>query len=191
MKNPDQKNVMPKEPYIVKLMAYDVNHLYLRFREFQENEILIKKDYPWTSRFVCGYPVPEFQRPLVWSRAQNRKFILSVWTRTPIGSYMLNNNIDNGKFGAHGELPLYCDAVLDGQQRLNALEQYWLNKFSLKGLDGKPYFWKDLSDTEQRRFRNTIFPQEKVALLDLEALKELYNLRNFSGITHKKSERAI
>lgn len=38
-----------------------------------------KKAYDWSERKVCGFPVPNFQRPLKWSVAQQISFIESVW----------------------------------------------------------------------------------------------------------------
>jgi hypothetical protein len=71
--------------------------------------------------------VPEFQRPLRWTRRQNLELLDSIWRGYPIGSLLLwKRKADAGRIRvgtADLEVSEIADAlwVVDGQQRLTAL----------------------------------------------------------------------
>ncbi len=182
------KDVMPIATIKTKTMASSIDYVLHTYRKFKEENS--SSLYPWANRFICGFPIPDFQRQIVWTLPQMEAFIMSVWIKNPIGTYMINDNVEIGDH-VDGAFPLYCDALLDGQQRLTALQYYFDNKISIKGTDGKRYVWSDLSIVTQRRFRNTSFGREFVSVKDLYVLKELYNLRNFTGVAHQEHERAV
>lgn len=135
-------------------------------------------------RYVCGYPVPSFQRDHVWSRDQEISFIGSVWLGIPIGTY----NIHESKWDSvdgNTKAVKYSGWVIDGQQRLTALENYWNNQFPVFDL-----FWKDLTPPETRRFLMTKFGFFESSLWDEVLIRALYNRMAFGGTPHKPEDRA-
>ncbi len=127
---------------------------------------------------VMGYVIPEWQRPLVWSQAQSIKFIESIWLGLPLGTYTIN--IDTGS----NDEPTR-NIIIDGQQRMNAIEEYLEGKFPVFGK-----FHADLNDVELRVFAMTGFCSLETASSDMEYLKSYYNLMNFGGTNHTEEQRA-
>lgn len=121
-------------------------------------------------RKVMGFRLPEWQRPLVWTEAQMIRLIESIWRGIPIGSYSYVENDD-----------LTTDGLLiDGQQRMYALERYFDNRFTVLG-----YFWNQLTRVDQRAFLvSRHFPCYIVRSSDEIFLREYYNLMNFGGTAH-------
>lgn len=66
---------------------------------------------------------PEYQRRLVWDRARKSLFIESLLMNVPVPPVFLYET----------ELNRY--EVMDGQQRLNAIVEFYENRFSLHGLE--------------------------------------------------------
>lgn len=48
-------------------------------------------EYPWASRFVGGFPIPDWQRELCWDQEQEIKLIESIWLGLDIGCYTVND----------------------------------------------------------------------------------------------------
>lgn len=76
---------------------------------------------------------PDYQRPLVWSLEQKQNFVLFILKggKAPICMNLnhyrhYNNNNPEETFETIGELE-----VIDGQQRLNALMEFYEGKFSI------------------------------------------------------------
>ena len=72
---------------------------------------------------------PEYQRRLVWDNVKRSRFIESLLLNVPIPPVFLYE----------GELNRY--EVMDGQQRLNSIADFYENAFALKGLEK----WKELN----------------------------------------------
>lgn len=138
-------------------------------------------------RYVLGYPVPPFQRELVWTEQQEVAFIESVWLGLPIGTYNLHqmswSNESKQTRGISAEK--FSGWLIDGQQRLNTIERYWNDEFTVFGL-----LWSELERPDVIRFKNTKFPYFESSLWDEEEIRKLYNLMAFGGTNHKESERA-
>jgi hypothetical protein len=85
---------------------------------------------------------PEYQRRLVWDVAKRSLFIESLLLNVPVPPVFLYE----------WELSRY--EVMDGQQRLNAVVDFYENGFALKGLEKwtelAGYRYRDLPDTLQR-----------------------------------------
>ena len=135
-----------------------------------------KKAYDWSERKVCGFPVPNFQRPLKWSVAQQISFIESVWKGYDIGSYMIVKN----EYGKQ-----FSGAVIDGQQRLKAIEDYLNDRFEVFG-----YKYSDLDVLDHRDFENIPFPCRVLHVWDEQELRDTYNRLNFGGVAHNDDEKA-
>ncbi|MBN6740538.1 DUF262 domain-containing protein [Acidithiobacillus sp. MC6.1] len=180
---------MPKMPeYNLKThsLSYSISLLIRSLREYIEDPKKAQTNYPWAARFVCGYPVPDFQRPICWTDEQQIRFITSVWMYAPLGSHMVNGwKMSDGK-----TFDRFSEALLDGQQRLFAIERYILDQIAVPDENGTPCLWGDLDRSEQRRFGNRIFTREEVSIFDEGQLRKLYDLRNFSGVAHTADQRA-
>lgn len=172
--------------YDFRSAPYCIGEIYSNYRLFAENEQKVRREYPWADRFVCGYPVPDFQRELKWSVAQKTKLIQSIWFNIDIGSYM----VTEGEI-VNGIMALYSDMVIDGQQRLSAIEDYFADRLAIPDTQGTLRLFSEISPVDQRFFRNKIFSKVTVASHDLDYLKRLYNLMAFGGTAHDESERAI
>lgn len=125
---------------------------------------------------VMGYIVPLWQRPLVWTSEQNIKLIESMWLGLPIGTYTFNR-----KWGSK-----FDNLLIDGQQRMNAIQCYLSDEFSVFG-----YKWSETTKVDKRFFRSGVrFASYITETNDEEYLKGYYNMMNFGGTAHKESERA-
>jgi hypothetical protein len=133
-------------------------------------------------RRVLGYPVPTWQRPLVWTDAQCERFIQSVYAGVYLGLFVYNDALSTAK---------HLDGLLiDGQQRLHALERYLNGELAVAGPDGKKYLFTELTDDEKAHFYRIPFGFQVVNVDNEDKLKELYDLLNFGGTQHKPTERA-
>jgi hypothetical protein len=73
------------------------------------------------------FDLPNSQREKEWVPEQNEKFILSVLQNKPIGTIILNKK-GNKKY------------ILDGQHRVNAIEQFYKDTFGIKIGDNYIYY---------------------------------------------------
>ncbi|QXM18781.1 hypothetical protein [Vibrio phage ST2-1pr] len=141
-----------------------------------------ESDYPWAKRFIGGWPLPSWQRGLVWSVEEKVAFIESVFIGYDLGSVMINDlNWDEDR---KMTTPM-SEIIVDGQQRISALIGYVNNDFSINGL-----YWKDLTRIEQRDFRERQIGLKSISCFDEEKLKIVYNHLNFGGVRHKDNEKA-
>ena len=150
----------------------------LETQQVNNNKILDQQG--WTGRRVLGFKLPEWQRPERWTDEQSASFIESVFLGANIGSFMYNSHL-------HHEL---SEIVLDGQQRLRALERYWNGEFSVTGEDGAEHSWTDLSDLGKAHMRRMTFPYVMTQYSTEGLMREAYNRHNFSGTAHLITEMA-
>lgn len=156
---------------------------YLQLARKEHAELIAKSDDLVTvtaERYACGLPVPSFQRHLVWTQEQQIKFIESAWRGIPLGSFMIHR-MDWERGGK--ALP-FSGWVIDGQQRLTAIDAYWNNEFPVYGS-----LWSDVPRRDQRAFLNTKFPHYEVVVKDEDEIKELYLLMAFGGVAHTEADR--
>lgn len=135
-----------------------------------------------TAEWLCGHRMPPFQRPAVWMLDQKVRFIESAWLGLHLGTYVVNRN-DSWPGGKH---PHYTDLwLIDGQQRLRAIDEYLDDGFSVFG-----HLWGDLGRVSQRRFEAVPFAQSIIHEADEAKLRELYDRLNFGGTPHTEEQRA-
>lgn len=127
-------------------------------------------------RVVMGYQLPSWQRPLVWTMEQNVSFMESLWRGVPCGTWTFN------RFYGKPELD---DLLIDGQQRLNAIEEYLSDGFPVFG-----YRWSEITRVDRRVFDTIVFPSYITETDDESYLRQYYNMMNFGGTAHKEGERA-
>jgi hypothetical protein len=137
----------------------------------------------YTGRRLFGYKLPEWQRKPVWTDEQCVLFIESIWMGVGLGAFMVNLS----NTGLYDDTHLI---LLDGQQRLRAIERYWNGEFAVPGEDGNSYLWTDFTEREQAHFNRMPFPWLCTAYTTDAELREAYNRHNFGGTAHKEDERA-
>ena len=133
---------------------------------------------PLGRRMVMGYALPTWQRGLVWTDQQQVKLLESAWRGLNIGTYTINQSpIYEGQFD---------NLLIDGQQRLNAIQCYFEDAFPVFG-----YRWSEVTEVDRRGFLMGRHFSSYITRTDDETyLREYYNMMNFGGVAHKESERA-
>lgn len=163
--------------------------LFPDFERFMHDETAMRAEYPWADRFVMGLPLPPWQRPLRWSDEQSARFITSIWKGLPIGSYQLvNMDFDPESQVVHRR---FSNCVMDGQQRLHAIERYMRSELAVPDAQGVPTRWDELDPREQRRFGNRVFERTLCPMKPEAELRQVYDDLNFGGTPHLESERAL
>ena len=133
---------------------------------------------PCGYRKVMGYFLPPWQRGLVWTQGQQIKLIESLWLGLNIGTYTFNRTRQMGH--------RLDNLLIDGQQRLHAMECYLRGDFKVFG-----YHWAELPKSDQRGFEmGRHFHCYITETEDEQYLKDYYNMTNFGGTAHKEAERA-
>jgi hypothetical protein len=136
-----------------------------------------KERDPFGRRTVMGYPLPSWQRPLVWTLGQKIRLIESLWLGLNIGTYTYVQNND----------PATDGLLIDGQQRMWAIQCYFEDEFSVFG-----HFWSEVTDVDCRVMQmNTHFSCYIVKSSDEEYLRSYYDMMNFGGTAHTESQRAV
>lgn len=136
----------------------------------------------YSGRQVLGYKLPIWQRDPAWTTEQNQRFITSLYQGINPGTFMYNDNLFKS--------PEVDQILLDGQQRLSAIEQYWLDVFPVAGEDGEFHYWSELTETEQRHFLRMQFACCISNYETDEECRVAYNLHNFGGTPHREDQRA-
>ena len=182
---------MPLDILDAKVSTLSISEVIGRLERFTAGGSDGPEMYPWADRFVMGFPLPSWQRPLVWTREQKVRFIASIWSGVDIGSYMVN---DQYKFIGIGtdkvHYQKFSEVLLDGQQRLNAIQGYLLNEFSVEDATGVARYWSDLPRRERRRFGGFHFARANIKSWDEGMLRLAYDLRSFGGTAHTEDQRA-
>jgi hypothetical protein len=184
---------MPSDVIGANVQSSTIGELILRLEDISDLTKNEMAKYPWAKRFVMGYPLPEWQRPVVWTKDQNVKFITSIWSGVDLGSYLVNDvwefidaNPKNGDF----RFREFSDVLLDGQQRLTAIQSYLMGQFSVPDATGVERYWSDLPKLERRRFSAIKFTKAYIRTWDEDKLRLAYDLRSFGGTAHTEEQRA-
>ena len=162
------KRLMPDAFNLGKSITSTIGHamMYLKSDEFSH----------LPGRKVMGFRLPEWQRGLVWTEEQDIRLIESIWKGIPIGTYSYVQNDDVKTDGL----------LIDGQQRLYAIECYLKDEFPVLG-----YYWSELTPVDRRVFSvSRSFPCYIVESSDEEFLRGYYDLMNFGGTAHDPGQRA-
>lgn len=181
---------MPADVLDAKVSNFCITEVLGRFERFTQEGSEESSYYPWAARFVMGFPIPEWQRPLVWTLDQKERFIQSIWAGVDIGSYMVNDLYEYVGKGENKAFRLFSEILLDGQQRLSAIEDYVTNRISVRDAAGVPRFWAELPRVERRRFSLFHFARSNIKSWDENQLRLAYDLRAFGGTQHTEEQRA-
>ncbi len=131
------------------------------------------------TRYAVGFPLPSWQRPLVWTRRQSARFIESAWLGLHLGTLVVNGVRHEG-----GRVNPLSGLLVDGQQRLAAIAAYLDDRLEVFG-----YRWSELGRHEQARFERTVFMRSEVSMWQESELRDLYDRLNFGGTPHDPRER--
>jgi uncharacterized protein with ParB-like and HNH nuclease domain len=84
---------------------------------------------------------PSYQRELEWSLEQKVLLIDSILKDLDIGKFVFVNHeyVEDG----------YMESILDGKQRLNAIKEFYEDRFTYRGLK-----YSELSQQDRNRFIN-------------------------------------
>lgn len=180
---------MPRPAQSPRISPSPIAVLEMGLRRFRKEEESVRLEYPWAHRFVMGLPLAPWQRELKWDDEQSRRFITSAWTGIHLGSYILTEGeIEPGNEVRYSHLG---NCVIDGQQRLYAMELYLSDKLAVPDASGKLTLWSELDIAEQRWFGHRVFERGTIPLTSEESLREFYDLMNFGGVAHEDHERAL
>lgn len=190
--NDDSGVRMPTDVLNARVSNLCLSEVLGRFERFTSDEREGVVMYPWAERFVMGFPLPSWQRPLVWTDEQKISFIQSIWSGVDIGSYMVNDQYEFIGLGqAESHYREFSEILLDGQQRLAAIEGYVLNEFTVPDSVGAPTYWMDLPRVERRRFCSFHFARANIQSWDETQLRRAYDLRALGGTPHTEDQRAL
>lgn len=181
---------MPKRTSRARIYPRTIVELHKNFMDHISAPEINRALYPWAQRFVLGYPLPDWQRDFKWTPTQCEKLITSIWNGVGIGAYTLTDAELRDDLSTAEYLPL-SNCVMDGQQRLMALEMYFSNQLAVPDEDGRPCLWSEVDQKDSRRFMNTVFDRAVIPLEGEAELRRHYDLMNFSGEPHLESERAV
>jgi hypothetical protein len=133
------------------------------------------------AEWLLGRRLPPFQRPAVWSVPQSIRFIESAWLGVHLGTYVVNRCDE-----FVGDYVHRTDGwIIDGQQRLRAVQGYITDAFPVFGL-----LYGDLNQVETRRFASIPFAASVITEKDEGKLRVLYDILNFGGTAHTEDQRA-
>lgn len=174
----------PKKILDGSARAWSLDHLY---HNKQDN--VRSAHYYGAQTWLLGYILPPFQRPVVWSEDRMIRFIESAVLGFNLGTWCYNNagdapmRIINGREYFH-RTDLW---LIDGQQRLTALDRFFDDFFPVFGL-----FWSEVDTVRKRNFlSSTGFPAYETRIYDETALRDLYDRLNFGGVAHTADQRAM
>lgn len=155
--------------------------LFSALRSMAEIQNQLLDSQGWQGRRVLGFKLPAWQRQNAWTDDQCVRFVESAWLGVGLGTFLVNLKSSD----ASADLIL-----LDGQQRLRALERYWSNEFPVCGDDGKAYYWGELTEQEQSQMLRIPMAWQECRYSTEAELRDAYNRHNFGGAEHRPTERA-
>jgi hypothetical protein len=94
---------------------------------------------------------PWYQRRSVWSDSQKAYLINTLFEQKPIPTLYIRHSIDLQRGKSIKE-------VVDGQQRSRAIIEYFEGNFQSRHVDGKKYFFSQLTSAQKERFLLTQLP---------------------------------
>ena len=112
--------------------------------------------------------IPDYQRGLVWDQEQKELLIESIMINMPIGNIFLNDR---------GDLTY---EIVDGQQRLTTIWDFYNNKFTWNGL-----LFKDLPMEFQTKLElSSVIATYVTQYKHRRNIIELYYRINWAGVEH-------
>ncbi|MEE4085973.1 MULTISPECIES: DUF262 domain-containing protein [Pseudomonas] len=180
---------MPQRALATTVSHYPIDVLVGHWEKYLVDPSSAHDRFPWAARFVMGMPVPTWARDVQWNIGQQARFITAVWAGLDLGSYLTNDwcepAITGKAFAENSEI------LIDGQQRLHSLEEYFLNQLAVPDAQGQPRVWSELGNGERKRFLSTIFTHARVSSGDGVALRKTYDLCALGVVPRSFDQRAV
>lgn len=107
--------------------------------------------YDVAERYACGFPLPDFQRDLCWTRDQEVAFIETLWAGLPPGIFIIHAT--RGDSSMPNGITRFSGWCLEGQQRLTTIQRYFDDVFSVHGL-----YFSELNKLERSEFMTMLRP---------------------------------
>lgn len=180
---------MPQRTLATSTHQCPIDVLACRLEKYQADPSSAHDKYPWAARFVMGIPVPSWQRHLVWNVGQKARFITAAWSGADLGSYLTNEWSDTAVAGRG--LAENSEILIDGQQRLHSIEEYFLDRLAVADVQGQPRVWSEVNNGERKRFLSTIFAHSSVCSDDEVALRKTYDLCAIGLMPRIHDQRAV
>ncbi|MHC8324602.1 DUF262 domain-containing protein [Pseudomonas sp. LB1P83] len=180
---------MPQRVLATSTYQYPIDVLADRLVQYLGDPSSFHDRFPWAERFVMGIPVPTWTRPLVWNVGQKARFITAIWSGADLGSYLTNGWGDTAGMGR--VMAENSEILLDGQQRLHSLEEYFLDRLAVPDIQGQPRVWSELGNVERKRFLSTIFACSSVSSDDEIVLRRTYDLCALGVTPRTYDQRAV
>lgn len=187
--NSDANIQMPQRALETSPHQFPIDVLALRFEQYLADPSSVHEKYPWAARYVMGFPVSSWQRELVWNAGQKARFISAVWSGADLGSYLTNDWC--GSAGGRIAMAENSDILIDGQQRLYSLEQYFLDQLAIPDAQGMPRVWSEIGNSERKRFLSRIFAHTSVSSDDEMALRKTYDFYAQGLAPRAHDQRAV
>ncbi|MGY3582432.1 hypothetical protein ACVIGB_000644 [Bradyrhizobium sp. USDA 4341] len=167
---------------------WSVEHLHHNFEvEREDPGKAAEFDYPGQPRLL-GFSLPPFQRSLAWDRDRMVRFVESAILGLHIGTYVYNNAELFPMVQVDGRqvMDVTHNWLIDGQQRLTALEWFFSDKFPVFGK-----LWSEVPRRERHQLLRMPFSAFETSIQDQAELRELYDRLNFGGVAHTQDQRAV
>jgi hypothetical protein len=185
----DPRIQMPQRFLSTTVSHYPIDVLARHLEKYLVDPSSTHDRYPWAARFVMGMPVPTWSRGLEWNVGQQARFISAVWSGADLGSYLTNDWCEPADTGR--TLAENSEILVDGQQRLHSLEEYFLDRLAVPDAQGQARVWSELGNGERKRFLSTIFSHAKVSSGDEVALRKTYDLCAQGVVPRSFEQRAL
>lgn len=180
---------MPQRVLATSTNRFPIDVLADNLVQYQGDPSSFRDKFPWAERFVMGIPLPIWARPIVWNVGQQARFITAVWAGEDLGSYLTNQWCD---FAGAGRVTAEnSEILLDGQQRLYSLEEYFLDRLAIPDAQGQPRVWSELGNVERKRFLSTVFTHSCVSSNDELALRKTYDLYAMGVVPRAHDQRVL
>ena len=127
-------------------------------------------DSIFSKKYFFGIDMdPDYQRGYEWELEDKQKLIDSIFKNIDIGKFAFIHK----PFSGSNE-PLY--EILDGKQRINALCEFYENRFPYKGK-----YFNDLSAKDRNHFCNYGVDVAEIAQADKETILKYFLMLNTGG----------
>lgn len=138
--------------------------------DFNNNQI----DGLLTTYYHSGINMnPDYQRDYVWETKDKELLIDSIFNNIEIGKIVLVRLL----YGDYGY------EILDGKQRLNALLEFYENRFPYKG-----YYYNDLSRADQIHFIHYVVSVGYITYTNKKTILKYFLMLNRTGKTIDKTQ---
>lgn len=121
---------------------------------------------------------PDYQRDYVWELSDKQLLIDSIFNNIDIGKFAFIH-LDDKKWGETGN----GYEILDGKQRLNAIIDFYENRFPYKGV-----YYNDLSGRDKGIFKNHHIVQGEISESERKDVLKYFLMLNRTGKSMDQSQ---